>query len=447
MQSKHETSQLGLTLMPALEEMVPEDYILRKLNKVLDLGFVHDAVRHLYSQTRGRPSIDPEVIVRLFLLRAIMNISSTRALLREVYMHLGYRWFIGYGLTDPLPSHSTLSVTMSRFGVELFVEIFNRVVKQCLDSGLIEGKMLHIDATAIRADLDIDMAGKDDASDKDAKIGRFPGNRKLPGYKQQTVVDNSGLIIELEVLAANAMEGSDIAEIVDSAIEKLGETPEVLCADSAYANGLNKAECEKRGVRFVSPPRKVRNQHDENQFTIENFQYVEEDDSFICPASKTLKRRGNANKKGRTKYLASSKDCSACPLKKECTAAAFRGLFAGRHHAALVRLRQDSETEEFKELYRKRSPVIEGRFGEAKRCHGLSRAWFRGLSKMRIQSYLIACVLNLKKLAGHLSDDLFALFFRLQSIAVAAICLSGRLSSWNTHYKCSAPPKPVLHPS
>jgi hypothetical protein len=110
-------------------------------------------------------------------------------------------------------------------------------------------------------------------------------------------------------------------------------------------------------------------------------------------------------------------------------------VIVGKHHAALVGLRQDSETEEFKALYKKRSPVIEGRFGEAKRCHGLGRAWFRGLSKMRIQSYLIACVLNLKKLAGHLSDDLFALFFRLQSIAAAAKCLSGRLYSANIRFK------------
>ena len=109
MQTKREKSQQSLTLLPPLESFVPQDHYLRKLDKVLDLGFVHESVRDRYCQDNGRPSVDPEVIIRLFLIQALEGIRHVRELLRQVQVNLAYRWFIGYELDEPLPDHSTLS--------------------------------------------------------------------------------------------------------------------------------------------------------------------------------------------------------------------------------------------------------------------------------------------------------------------------------------------------
>ncbi len=153
MQTKRERSQQSLTLLPPLESFVPQDHYLRKLDQVLNLSFVHDAVRDRYCRDNGRPSVDPEVIIRLFLIQALEGIVHVRELMRQVQVNLAYRWFIGYELDEPLPDHSTLSRALSRFGDEVFNELFRRSITSCQSSGLIDGKVLHIDATTIRADL------------------------------------------------------------------------------------------------------------------------------------------------------------------------------------------------------------------------------------------------------------------------------------------------------
>lgn len=402
MQTHRDASQTQMMLVASLEERIPQDYYLRKLNRVLDLGFVHEMVRPFYCQTNGRPCIDPEVIVRLFVLQAITGTASVRALLREADVHLGYRWFIGYDATEPLPDHSTLSRALSRFGDDVFTEILQRSIRQCQQSGLIEGKILHVDATTVRADLDEDAVNKPGSSDPDARFGRFPNGRKEPGYKEHVVVDDkSRVILAVGVTPANANEGLEALGVLDEAYRHLQRNPEVVCADSAYASGQNAAECHARGIRLVSPPGQGHNHHSKSQFTIGDFTYDELRDMFTCPAGKYLTNSGRLRKgRDRWRYRASARDCRACVLREQCTAAPQRSLNASSHHAALVRLRADSKTAEFTTLYRSRAPKVEGVFAEAKQWHGLRRAWRRGLAKMRIQCVLIAAVLNFKRLAG-----------------------------------------------
>ena len=155
MQSKREQVMYEMTLLPPLEELVPAAHRLRKLDRVLDLSFIHEAVRERYCQDNGRPSIDPEVVLRLFLLQAIEGIRSVRELMNEVRVNLAYRWFIRYRVDEPLPDHSTLSRALDRFGDAVFNDLFERSIAQCGNAGLIDGRVLHLDATTIRADLDL----------------------------------------------------------------------------------------------------------------------------------------------------------------------------------------------------------------------------------------------------------------------------------------------------
>lgn len=400
MQTKRENIQIGMMLLPPIETFIPEDHPLWRLNKVLDLSFVHEAVREHYCQDNGRPSTDPEVIIRLFLIQAIDGIPHVRELMRQVQVNLAYRWFIGYELDEKLPDHSTLSKALDRFGDKVFNDLFKHSIAQCKASGLIEGKVLHVDATTIRADIDKGRVGKDDSPDPDARFGRFPDGSLCPGYKQQTVVDNkSRVIVGLSVAPANHTEGADAVEVVDQAIKQTGINPETVCADSAYASGENSAAFETRGIRFISPPRLPRTFTGTDYFTIEDFVYDEAKDTFLCPNGKVLRLDSKiTGRPKRRKYKASTSDCKKCDMRSRCTMGFQRSVSVSIYHASLVRLREDSKTESFKQLYKSRSPAVEGVFAEAKQWHSLGRAWRRGLSKMRVQCLLIAAAINLKRL-------------------------------------------------
>ena len=406
-----------MMLLPPMETLIPKNHYLKKLDRVLDLSFVHEAVREHYCQNNGRPSIDPEVIIRLFLIQAMDGITHVRELMRQVQVNLAYRWFIGYRLDEKLPDHSTLSKALDRFGDNIFNELFKRSISQCKKSGLIEGKVLHIDATTIRADLDCNRVNKPDSPDPDARFGHFPGGKLTPGYKQHTVADeHTRVILGLSVTAANVSEHDRMLEVLDEAVRHTKAIPEAVCADAGYSSGENNAEMEERGIRFVSPPPKARTYTGDKYFTVEDFEYDENRNIFICPAGKTLKYMGRV--KGRPKqrrYGVLASVCQKCELKDKCTKANRRQLKVSKNHASLIRLRADSKTESFKKLYRSRAPVIEGIFGEAKEWHGLRRAWRRGMSKMRVQCLLIAAVINLKRLATHAMpwNLLFTLYYAI----------------------------------
>jgi IS5 family transposase len=435
MQTKREIRQAEMMLLPSMEERIPESYYLRRLNRVLDLSFVHEAVRDKYCQDNGRPSIDPEVILRLALLQAITGRDSVRGLLEEVDLHLGYRWFIGYGPSEPLPDHSTLSKALARFGDEVFNELFERSIQQCQASGLIGGKVLHVDATTIRADLDANRVNQPDSPDKDARFGRFPDGTLKPGYKQHTVVDGKkGVVLGVSVSPANKPDDTGMVGMVDEVTERLGQAPEVVCADAAYGSGRNRAALEKRGVRLVSPPAKPITYTGDKYFTVAAFEYDEGRDEFVCPAGERLVFIGNdAARPDRRRYRAEGSPCKVCRLKVRCTGSSRRELKVGTHHAALIRLRADSKTESFRSFYRSRAPVIEGTFAEGKQWHGLRRARRRGLCNMLVQSLIVATVLNLKRLATLLPllSGLKWLWNRLQTLIESYLRLMGLFAEYS----------------
>jgi transposase len=418
MQTKKDNRQQRMVLLPPLEEYVPSDHRLKRLQRVLDLSFVHEAVRERYCQNNGRGSVDPEVIIRLFLLQAIEGIGEVRELMRQVQVNLAYRWFIGYELDESLPDHSTLSRALDRFGDEVFNELFRRSIAQCRKSGLLAGKVLHVDATTIRADLDKNKVNQPESGDGDARYGRFPDGTLQPGYKQQTVVDGEHrVVVGLEVFPANRPEGVDAVGIVEQVREEVGLCPKVVCADGAYASGANRAAFEERGLRLVSPPPQAKTYTGDGYYTVEDFAYDEIKDEFVCPAGVCLRCVSTEKQRGRKLYQAERSVCRQCLRRSKCTPGKYRTVKVTAHHAALIRLRADSKTEDFQQLYRSRGPGIEGVFAEAKQRHGLRRAWRRGLSKMRIQCLLIAAVINFKRLITLLTAT-----NRLPQAILDAIC-------------------------
>lgn len=139
-----------------LDHLIPQDHILRLIDQHVDFSFIRSKVEHLYSHT-GRPSVDPEVMMRMLLVGYLFGITSERRLCDEVQMHLGYRWFVGLSPEDKVADHSTFSKNRhGRFGESaVYQGMFDEIVRQCIEKGLVTGKHLTVDSTLVKANASL----------------------------------------------------------------------------------------------------------------------------------------------------------------------------------------------------------------------------------------------------------------------------------------------------
>jgi len=153
MLGRENREQLDLFVAGSLEQLIPKDHVLFRVDRVLDLGWLREEVADCYCSEGGRPGIDPEVAVRLMLAGLLLGFIHDRRLMREAQVNLAIRWFIGYGLHEPLPDHSSLTRIRQRWGEKRFREIFRRTVVACLDAKVAKAEVVHVDASLIRADV------------------------------------------------------------------------------------------------------------------------------------------------------------------------------------------------------------------------------------------------------------------------------------------------------
>lgn len=150
---RQERWQGTLFVAGSLEELIPDEHILKRVDKVLDLKWLHKEVSDCYCDTNGRPGIDPESAVRLMLAGFFQGIVHDRKLMREAQVNLAIRWFAGYRLDERLPDHSSLTRIRQRWGHERYKKIFQKTVEACINRNLVSGETVHVDATLIRADV------------------------------------------------------------------------------------------------------------------------------------------------------------------------------------------------------------------------------------------------------------------------------------------------------
>src|SRR3954451_21334588 len=153
MLGREERDQLELFITGSLRQLVPDDHILARVDRVLDLSWLRDEVADLYCADNGRPGIDPEAAVRLMLAGLLLGIVHDRRMLREAQVNLAIRWFVGYGLHEALPDHSSLTRIRQRWGAERFRRIFERTVQACVAARIAKGETVHVDASLIGADV------------------------------------------------------------------------------------------------------------------------------------------------------------------------------------------------------------------------------------------------------------------------------------------------------
>jgi transposase len=170
-----------------LDEIVPQDHLLRDIDRVLDLSNLREHLAPYYSHT-GRPSVDPELMIRMLLIGYCCGIRSERQLCYEVTMNLAYRWFCHLSITDKVPDHSTFSKNRhGRFReAEAFRFVFEQVLTRCMDEGLIGGEGFAVDASVVKADAS-KQKHHDDADDWGS------GSRAINEYLDSLTEDGSSI--------------------------------------------------------------------------------------------------------------------------------------------------------------------------------------------------------------------------------------------------------------
>ena len=447
MLGRKERDQLELFITGSLRQLIPDDHILCKVDRVLDLSWLRQEVAELYCNDNGRPGIDPEVAVRLMLAGFLLGVVHDRRLLREAQVNIAIRWFIGYGLHEPLPDHSSLTRIRQRWGPERFRRIFERTVQACLAAKIATGEIVHIDASLIRANVSweslaerhveavegANVPPEDEERKSSRKTGKYKKvcttdpdatmatngrNRRLePCYKQHAAVDDKrGVILDVEVTTGELNEGQHIVEQVDRTAARTGANIKAVTADAGYAYGKVYGALEEREINAVIP---AKAEPIRSAVPSRRFRYDAKNDILKCPRGKIL-RPQRPTKHGRFFY-SKAKDCRRCSLASLCLSPGRwnKAIVISDHHPALLRARRRNEkwSAEDKRLYQRHRWRSEGYHGEAKSWHGLARAVRRGLQNMRIQAFLTAAAVNLKRLA-------FAFLLLLRLVASTGSAMS-----------------------
>lgn len=434
--------QEDLFVAGPLSSLIPDDHILKQVDKVLDLSWLRRDVSEMYCHTNGRPGIDPEAAVRLMLAGFFQGIVHDRKLMREAQVNLAIRWFAGYRLDEKLPDHSSLTRIRQRWGAKRFKQIFLKTIRSCMDAGLVNGETVHVDATLIRADVSweslttehAETVIQENASKDDTPKGRGRPSKKHPKpkkrsttdpeatmttsshthrmepfYKQHGAVDDfCGVIVDVDVTTGETSEGSQLPDQIERIEENTGLEINTLSTDAGYAHGKNYEYLEKKNIDAIIPPQKENSVP--RRLPIRLFKYDTKNKIVKCPAGKTLTRR-TESKQGWV-YRSTAKDCRHCKLPKRCLneTVKSRSIMISHGYEALLRARRRHRDpdKKFRQIYARHRHQIEGMHGEAKTQHGLRRAVRRGLTNVAIQAYLTAAVINLKRLVtytGGLFDD------------------------------------------
>jgi transposase len=425
-----------------LDDYVPGDHLLRRIDRFVDLASVRAELRPFYS-TIGRPSIDPDLMLRMLIVGYCMGIRSERRLCDEVHLNLAYRWFCRLGLDGKVPDHSTFS--RNRHGrfreSDILRRLFEAVVERCLREGLVGGDGFAVDASLIAADANkhrslpssewkaadigpdacraareylatLDDAAFGAASDSIPKFvspsdpaaqwtGALKGHAFF-AYATNYLIDLDHAII-VDVEATRAIRQAEVGAartMIDRVEERFGLYPEKLAADRAYGSAeMLGWLVHERGIEPHIPVFD-KSARTDGTFERDDFTYDRESDVYFCPAGKMLTCKGTLVNDGATlMYRASKYDCDACQLKPRCCPnAPARKIPRSIHEDARNMARDIAKTDAYLTSRRERKK-IEMLFAHLKRILQLGRLRLRGPNGARDEFHLAATAQNLRKLA------------------------------------------------
>lgn len=439
-----------------VEKLIPKNHLLRRIDGVLDLGFLQEVTAPLYSRDQGRPSIDPVTFFRMALLQALYNIDSDRQLCEEVGYNLAYRWFCRLSLQDSVPEHSSLTRIRDRLGERTYAQIFMAVLGQCKKAGLVKAEQVMIDGSMIKANASLysmverQAEGKSDKShdddppqtsgqssgqihskdglsnndlrkqniqgkkisnathtsrvDPDATLAGKAHEQKSLQYKTHHTIDGgSRVILDCHVTTGSV---SDIAmfqariEQVESALGvKIGE----VVADRGYGSAESLTYLEARGIRSNIPLWSTRSGETFLKELETGFRLSEDGKQVYCPEGHEMRR--STVDRTREIHVLPRVVCMSCPRAATCLSDHEKKTRGKRfslvlQHRIFLETLAKSKEPEFKKKLWARMWKLEGLFAEGKSHHGLRRARYRGRWKVQAQVYVISAVQNLKRLAA-----------------------------------------------
>jgi transposase len=421
-----------------LNDHVPADHLLRGIDRFLDL---QDLRRHLapfYSHT-GRPSVDPELMVRMLLVGYCFGIRSERRLCEEVHLNLAYRWFCRLGLEAPIPDHSTFSKNRhGRFREsDLFRHVFEGVVERCMAEGLVRGEGFAIDASVVKADANrqrgvpstegtdwsnpelatravreylqaLEQVGQVGATpmnlsltDPAARWTAAPGGPAFYAYSTNYLIDvHAGVILDVEATAAHRTEEVNATKtMIDRVEQRFDLKPQHLIGDMAYGAGpmLGWLVDEKQIEPHI--PVWDKSEREDGTFSRSDFAFDAVANRYTCPAGKTLKPAWRMKKRNPFMYRASQIDCQVCPLKSKCCPNMLhRKIERSPFEAARDVARAVGKTARYRQSRRDRKKV-EMLFAHMKRILRVDRLRLRGRSGAKDEFLLTAIAQNLRRLA------------------------------------------------
>lgn len=428
----------------SIEDLVPKDHLLRKIDKTIDFEFIHEKVRDLYCANNGRPAIDPVMLFKMLFIGYLFGVRSERQLVREIQVNMAYRWFLGLGLRDKVPDASTLSQNRRRRFSEstIYQDIFDEIVLQAMRRNMVGGRVLYTDSTHLKAN-----ANKNKFEEKEAKVSTRdylddlerdinedrkehgkstlkskPKKAKTKEVKISTTDPESGymfrdgkpkgffyldhrtvdlkhsIVTDTHVTPANVHDSIPYLERLDRQRKRFGFKTEAVGLDAGYFTpGICKG-LEDRDIYGVIGYR--RPNHKKGYFYKRDYIYDNKKDCYYCPAGIEI-RYSTTNREGYRIYKSDPRECEGCSYMSQCTQSKNKTKIITRHVWQNSKDRVDSHrlSKGGKSLYSHRKETVERSFADAKQLHGHRYARMRGIRKVLEQCLLAAACQNMKKIA------------------------------------------------
>ena len=457
--------------MFCMDDLVPQDHLLRLIDRAIDWSFIYDLVQEKYSPDFGRPGIDPVVLIKIPFIQYLYGIRSMRQTIKEIEVNVAYRWFLGLELQDPVPHFSTFGKNYTRRfkDTDLFEQIFARILSECYQYKLVDPKEVFVDATHVKArannkrvrrriayeeakvyedqlkkeiDADREAHGKKPFKDQDG-----PGNgggvgkekeikesttdpesgwfhkgehKQVFAYGVETACDQHGWILGYSVHPGNQHDSTTFPVLYEK-IKDIGM--ETMIMDAGYKTPAIAKQLLDDGIKPLFPYKRPMTK--EGFFRKYEYVYDEYYDVYICPNDQTLKY-STTNRDGYREYKSNGSVCANCPYLSQCTNSRNHVKVVTRHiwEPYMDQAEEIRHTLGMKELYQKRKQTIERLFGTAKENHGFRYTQQYGKGRMEMKVGLTYACMNLKKLArilkrrGLLPEKSFSLYAKMASFII-----------------------------
>lgn len=421
-----------------LDELVPKDHFLRKVEETIDFSFIYDLVEDSYSSDNGRPSLDPVLLVKIPLIQCFYGIRSMRQTIKDIEVNTAYRWFLGLSLDDKVPHFTTYGKNYSRRfqNKEVLAHIFSHVLHHVWEAGLIDPSEIFVDGTHIKAaannhkyknvvvdqkakfmseqlEIEINLdrrkhakkflkpakkgeakAKKQSTTDPDSGWFHKGEHKEVFAYNAQVACDKHGWALAYTVEAGNTHDSQAFPALF-AKLEPF--SPEFIIADSGYKTPSIAKFLLGKGITPVFPYTRPRGKR--GFLRPKDFVYDEHFDCYLCPENQVLTYR-TTTREGYREYKSNPEICKTCPLLAICTESRQHQKVVVRHiwKDALEVCEDIRHQSGMKELYQHRKETIERLFGTAKEYHNLRYTREKGKSKMEDKVGLTLACLNIKKL-------------------------------------------------